>query len=440
MKLVNIHTLVVVAGIAMAAGSQHSLRAQTTTLQQCVDASLSDNPNLQVGRNNLRLNSLRQREAKSNRMPRVTAAADYKYFTNLPYQLLPLSVFNGPEGQFKEAQFGVPHNLGANVQLAMPLYQPTIKSGVKGAEIAAEMSRLQVEKSEEQIIFDVTNLYYNAQILQQQILFVDSNLVNAGRLLATMQLLRQQGLAKGTDLGKIELQQAQLQSQRAQLAGKLAQVLNGLNFFMGRELDAPLSVPADIQQGENAIYPVSPSIEIRMAEVQNRLLVNDLNLVKKTKLPTVSLVANYGITGFGYFQQPDPFLKIFPIGFLGAQASYPIWNPATRFKMAQKEVEIMSNQLQTEQLKAQSELQIANAILQRNTALGNIPSVQQEIALADLVYRQTLVQQQQGTATITDVLLADNAVRETQTRYLNVLIDYLKADLEWKKASGSLKN
>ncbi|MBL7809658.1 MAG: TolC family protein, partial [Saprospiraceae bacterium] len=297
-----------------------------------------------------------------------------------------------------------------------------------------------VEKSEEQIIFDVTNLYYNAQILQQQILFVDSNLVNAGRLLATMQLLRQQGLAKGTDLGKIELQQAQLQSQRAQLAGKLAQVLNGLNFFMGRELDAPLSVPADIQQGENAIYPVSPSIEIRMAEVQNRLLVNDLNLVKKMKLPTVSLVANYGITGFGYFQQPDPFLKIFPIGFLGAQASYPIWNPATRFKMAQKEVEIMSNQLQTEQLKAQSELQIANAILQRNTALGNIPSVQQEIALADLVYRQTLVQQQQGTATITDVLLADNAVRETQTRYLNVLIDYLKADLEWKKASGSLKN
>lgn len=440
MKLVNIHILQIVIWFALAGFSHNTLQAQTMTLQQCIETALSNNKNLQVGRNNLNLNPLRQQEAKSNLWPKATASADYKFFTNLPYQLLPLSVFNGPEGQYKEAQFGVPHNLGVNLQLAMPLYNPQIKVGIKSAEIAAEIGDLQVEKSEEQVIFEVTNLYYNAQILQHQVLFVDSNLLNANRLLAMMQLLREQGLAKGTDIGKIELQQAQLQSQRARLDGKLAQVLNGLKFFMGQDLDAPLSVPKDIEQGNHPEYRVSTSVDTRIVQVQNRLLLNELDLLKKSKLPTLSIVANYGLTGFGYFKQPDPFFKVFPIGFLGVQAAYPIWNKTTHFKIAQKEVEITGNRLQSEHIQAQNDLQIANAILEKNTAQATIPTAQQQIALATSVYQQTLVQQQQGTATLADILLADNALREAQTNYLNALIDYLKADLEWKKASGSIKN
>lgn len=442
MKLVNIHFLKILLWLVLIGFSPISLQAQTMTLQQCIEAALSNNKNLQVARNNLQLSGLRQQEAKSNLLPKVMASADYKFFTNLPYQLLPLSTFNpaAPEGQFKEAQFGVPHNLGASVQVAMPLYNPQLKAGIRGAEIAAEMGALQVEKSEEQVIFEVTNLYYNAQILQHQMFFVDSNLVNVERLLNTLQLLRSQGLAKGTDVNKIELQQAQLQSQRSQLDGKLAQVRNGLNFFMGRDLNSSLSVFKEIEKAAEATYPASASLDVRMMQLQNRLLTNDLEALKKSTLPTVSAVANYGLTGFGYFKQPDPFVKIFPIGFIGAQATYPILNKTTRFKIAQKEVEIVGNRLQSEQIQAQNDLQIANAIVQRKVAQQNIPIMQQQINLANSVYQQTLVQQQQGIATITDILVADNAVREAQTNYLNALVEYLKADLELKKATGSIKN
>jgi len=176
-----------------------------------------------------------------------------------------------------------------------------------------------------------------------------------------------------------------------------------------------------------------------MIQVQNRLLMNELDILKKANGPTVSLLANYGLTGFGYFRQPDPFFKIFPIGFIGAQAVYPIWNKTTRQKMAQKEVEITSNQLKSEQVLAQNNLQLANAVVQKNSAAVNIPVLKKQIALAESVYRQTLLQQRQGTASIADILLADNALREAQTQYLLVLVEYLKADLELKKASGSIK-
>jgi len=205
-------------------------------------------------------------------------------------------------------------------------------------------------------------------------------------------------------------------------------------------LEAPLSVPKAIALADDRAYPVSPSVDARLAQVQNRLLLSELDLLKKSTLPTVSIVANYGLTGFGYSGQPDPFFKVFPLGFIGAQATYPLWNKATRFKLAQKEAALKSNRLQYAQIQAQNELQIANALLQRNTARGDIPTAQQQIDLAAAVYQQTLVQQQQGTATLTDILLADQALREAQTHYLNTLVEYLKADLELKKASGSIKN
>ena len=425
---------------AVAFGAQNAVQAQTITLQQCVETALLNNKNLQVGRNNQNLSQLKQREAKATLLPKATASADYKFFTNLPYQLLPLSVFNGPEGQYKEAQFGVPHNLGINVQLAMPLYNPQIRGGINATEIASELSNLQVEKSEEQLIFEVTNFYYNAQILQYQLLFVDSNLVNTSRLLANMKLLQEQGLAKGTDIGKIELQQAQLQTQRSQLDSKSAQVLNSLKFFMGKDLDAPLAVQTAILQVEKNEYTVLQSLDAHIVQTQNRLLTNELNTIKKSRLPSVSVVANYGLTGFGYFKQPEPFFKVFPIGFIGAQATYPLWNKTTRFQIAQKEAELQSNRLQSANVQAQNDLMLANANLQKNAAAANLPASSQQIKWAKSVYQQTLLQQQQGTASLTDILLADNALREAQQNYLNLLVDYLKADLELKQASGSIKN
>lgn len=440
MRLVNIHLLRFVVWLAFVFGAQNATQAQTMSLQQCVETALLNNKNLQVGRNNQNFSQFKQQEAKAMRLPKATASADYKFFTNQPYQLLPLSVFNGPEGQYKEAQFGVPHNLGINVQLAMPLYNPQINGAIKTTETASELSNLQVEKSEEQVIFEVTNLYYNAQIVQHQIWFVDTNLVNASRLLANMELLRAQGLAKGTDIEKIELQQAQLQTQRILLFSKSAQVLNALKFFMGQGLEATLEVQTVILQVEKNEHPVLLSVDARIIQAQNRLLTNELNTIKKSRLPSVSVVANYGLTGFGYFKQPEPFFKVFPIGFIGAQATYPLWNRTTRHQIAQKATELQSNRMQSANVEAQNNLMLANAILQKNATVANLPAGAQQIEWAKSVYKQTLLQQQQGTASLTDILLADNALREAQQNYLNLLVDYLKADLELKKASGSIKN
>lgn len=439
MKLVSIHKQLFV--LLLIIGFQ-SAQAQTWSLQQCIDTAQVHNKNLQMNRNNIAIGEQREKEAKANLIPKVTANADYRYFTNLPYQLLPLNALNpsAPEGEFRAAQFGVPHNINANLQLTMPLYSPQVYGAIQTTKIASELTELQYQKTEEQIFFEISNLYYNAQILHHQLAFIDSNLINAERLLKNMQLLNEQLLAKATDVSKVKLQVSQLTTQKKTIKGKYEQVLNALKFAMGISIEQNLQIESNIQFQNTNEYTSSSTLDIRIIKTQNRLLSSELNTLNKSRyLPSLNIFGTYGTTGFGYNGEPNSFLDFYPIGFAGVQLSYPLFNgTVTQRKINQKKLELKNNELQMGLINEQNILQVENAKLQRKTAKQTVETLTEQIQLAKIIYEQTILQQKQGTATLTDVLLTDNALREAQQSYLTAVIDYLKADLELKKLTGNI--
>ncbi len=442
MKLVNIHILYLI--LLLSTIGVQSARAQVWTMQQCIDTAQVHNKNLQMSKNNIAIGEQKEKEAKANLIPKVTANADYKYFTNLPYQLMPLSTFNplAPEGQFKEAQFGVPHNINANLQLAMPLYNPQIYGAIQTAKIASELSELQYQKTEEQVFFEIANLYYNAQLLKHQIWFIDSNLINAERLLKNMQLLNEQLLAKGTDVSKVKLQVSQLATQKESAGSKYKQILNALKLAMGIGMEQNIDIEPAIQYQNSIEYTPSSIVEVQLLKKQNRLLSSELSTLNRSRfLPSLSLVGMYGTTGFGYDKQPNDFLKFYSTGFAGVQLSYPLFNgTVTQRKINQKKMELQNNELQSEFVAAQNNMQVENAKLQRLVAEKSVETATEQIELAKSIYHQTIVQQKQGTAGLAEVLLADNALREAQQTYLTAVTDYLKANLELKKLTGNFSS
>ena len=440
MKLVNVHKPCLVL-LLIVIGFQ-SVKAQVWSLQQCIDTAQVYNKKLQVNRNDIAIGEQREKEAKANLNPKVTANADYKYFTNLPYQLLPLNALNpaAPEGEFRAAQFGVPHNINLNLQLSMPLYNRQLYGAIQTTKIASEWIELQYQKLEEQIFFDISNLYYNAQILHHQLAFIDSNLINAERLFKNMQLLNEQLLVKGTDVSKVKLQVAQLTSQKVGVKSKYEQVLNALKFTIGLSLENNLQIETNILYENSFEYSSLSTFDFRMAIIKNRWLGLELNILNKSRyLPSLNLFANYGTTGFGYNGKPNGFLDFYPIGFAGIQLSYPLFSgTVTERKINQKTLELKNNELQMGLINEQNYLQVENAKLQRKTAKNTLETLTEQIQLAQIIYEQTIVQQKLGTATITDILLADNSLREAQQTYLTAVIDYLKADLELKKFTGNI--
>ncbi|MCF8253475.1 MAG: TolC family protein [Bacteroidia bacterium] len=442
MKLVNIHKRYFVFLLIIL--SFQSVQAQVWTLKQCIDTAQLQNRNLQIGRINMAIGEQKAKEAKANLLPKVTANADYKYFTNLPYQFMPMSTFNptATEGQFKEAQFGVPHNINANLQLSIPLFNPQIYGAILTTKIANDLTELHYQKTEEQIYFEISNLYYNAQILNYQKTFIDSNLINAEKLLKNILLLNEQLLARGTDVSKVKLQVSQLNTQKENISKKYEQVLNALKFAMGISNEKKLQIEANIQYQETIEYAPSTILDIHIIRTQNLLLSSELSTIKKSRLlPTLNLIGMYGTTGFGYDKQPNEFLKFYPIGFAGIQLSYPIFNGTIiQRKLNQKRLELRNSELQFSLITEQNTMLAENAKLQRKVAKKSVETSGEQIELAKNIYEQIILLQKQGTASLTDVLLADNSVREAQQIYLTSVIDYLKADLELKKLTGNISN
>lgn len=440
--LVNTHKLLIIPLIFI---GWNTVQAQEVwTLRQCIDTAQVYNKTLQINRNHIRISEQREKEAKANLIPKVTANADYKYFMELPTQLMPMNALNpqAPEGQFRDLQFGVPHNINANVQLAMPLYNPQVYGAIENTRIANALAQLQFQKSEEQVLYDITTLYYNAQILKHQLDFLESNLINTQKLLKNMELLKEQLLAKGTDVSKVKLQAEQLNTQRENVRNKYISILNALKLSIGISLERNINVVSKIEQQALTENNVENILDLKIIQTQNKLLNSELSTLNKSRfLPSLNLIASYGITGFGYDKTPNDFLKFYPIGFAGLQLTYPLFNgTVTQRIINQKKLEISNNELQAQLIGDKNKMETENALRQRTIAQQTVINTENQITLAQSIYEQTILQQKQGTAILTDVLLADNALREAQQNYLSAVIDYLKADLELKKLAGTIKN
>ncbi len=132
-------------------------------------------------------------------------------------------------------------------------------------------------------------------------------------MLKNLQLLKEQLLAKGTDVSKVQLQIDQLTNQGEITGNRYEQVINALKFTMGVSGERYMEVePLLLYPPENKEYKRASTIDIRLSESQSRLLVSELRTLKNSRLPSLSLYGTYGTTGYGYDKQPDEFLKFIP--------------------------------------------------------------------------------------------------------------------------------
>ena len=440
MKLVNIRKQIVLGIVFIL--FQQSMNAQILTLQKCLDSAKVNNKNLKISKNNTSISSQKQKEVIANLYPKVTANADYKYFIDLPTQLMPATIFGGPADTYKTVQFGVSHNINTYLQLTMPLYNPQLNGAINASKVANEIAQLNYQKTEEQLYFDITNLYYNAQLLQIQLGFIENNLINSNKLLKNIQLLKDNLMAKTTDVNKVQLQVDQLITQKELAINKFNQFLNLLKFSIGIPISSVIEIDKSIAFNIISNYQKSETIDIQIIKTQNKLLKTELNTLKNSKiLPTLNFVANYGYMGLGQDKKPNNFLDFYTTGFAGIQFSYPLFNGTiTNKKMVQKKYEIENSELQNSLATDQNAMQIENTTQQLVANKRAIDTADKQIKLAQEVCNQTVLQQKQGVASLTDVLQTDNSLREAQQNYLSIVIDYLKADLELKKLSNQLKN
>ena len=414
--------------------------AQTISLDQCLATAQEHNRSLALAMQDIELSTEKRKEVQGNLLPKISASADYRYYTDLPYQLMPASVFGGPEGTYKEVQFGVPQSLAANLQLQWPVFNPAILGAMHTSRIASEISELQRVRTKEELVVDVSQAYYNAQILKSQIIFLDSNVINMEKLMKTTALLYEQQVVKATDVDRIQLQLDQLISQRTTLQAQYRQVTNVLEFLMGIPFSNKLEVEQVIPlQMVNEYQPVQTT-ELKLMEKKLQLTQSQLQGAKLNRLPSLSAYALYGTTGMGTTGD-NSFFNFYPIGSVGVKLSVPLFSgTVTQHKINQQKIELNKSTLQQEIAIDKNRMEIENARKQYRAAKDFAITTLSQIKLANNIYSQTVLQNQLGVASLTDVLIANNSIRDAQQQYSSALINLFRAELEIKRVTGNLTN
>ncbi len=428
--------------INTATSQQEKSQAGTYTLQQCIDTALVNSTQVQIAGNNRLAAEVKHKEVVAGLIPKLTASGEYKYFIDLPYQLMPAQIFGGPPGVYKEVQFGVPHNINANVTLQLPLYAPQLYGGMKQTALAAGMANTQLRKTKEQIYYDVTLLYRNAQLLINRIAFLDTSIANTNKILDNVRQLQAQQLTTETDVKRVALQLSVLNSQKAKIEAKVEQILNALKIYMGKPFDFDLQIVSEIESAteQPAEYTKSITADEELLDFKQQLIKSKISTLRKSKfLPQVGAFGYLGTTGFGYDGAPKSFLNFYPVNMVGLKISMPLFNgTVTNKQIAREKLEYQNVLLQQQAVKNKSDLEITNARNDLLIARQMLEVRQNEINLANDIYRDTYRQHQQALVSTTDLIKAENELRNAKQNYLSAMVDYLIADLKLKQLTGNI--
>ncbi len=412
--------------------------AQEMTLQQCIDSTLVHERRIKMAEADERIADARLREARGGMMPKLRAGAEYRYYIDLPYQLMPASTFGGPPDTYRAIQFGTPQNITANVALQLPIYDLTAIGAIRMNREAAAAAGIQSERTREDVVLEVSAVYYNAQIIQSRLTFLDSNLVNAEELLRSLSLLHQQALARGTDVDRMELQRDQLSTMRDKALSQQAQVLDVLRIFMGLKADAPLSVAQVDPVIAESVTGSGTTTAMRLADQGLRLRSARLGLMKQARYPSLSAQGFYGTAGFGPIGTNDHF-DFYPMSFLGLQLQVPIFQGTiVHHRIRTERFELEKAEVQREALKDREGMERRAAVRQFAVAQSTVVNTEAQLGLAGRIRSNTVELHKQGLAAISDLVMVHQAHREAQQNYLDALVDLRKAQLELQRLDGGL--
>jgi outer membrane protein TolC len=183
--------------------------------------------------------------------------------------------------------------------------------------------------------------------------------------------------------------------------------------------------------------------ETRRTDVALLQKQRDLNELqdKNIKSGIIPTVNAYGVANMAFYAKAgeNSTFQDVPGYWAGLQLNWSVFDGlARRAKRSQNQIDKEKLNVQLRQVKESIQMEESNARNKFGVEQRNINAKKDQVALAEKVYKQIQLQFKEGTVSLTDVIQSENSLLDAQSNYLTSLVQLLKAELEWKKATGSL--
>ncbi|NBG65442.1 TolC family protein [Acidiluteibacter ferrifornacis] len=437
---------IIIAVLLLLAIESNAQENKSLTLKDAITYALQNKSDAKRAKYEIANSEYQIQEARSRALPQISINGGVTYNPILQTTVIDGSTFGAP-GTI-QAALGQDWNSIAGISFNQTLFDQAVFTGLKAAKTTREFYQINEQLTEEQVIENVSNNYYQVYVLRQQIALVETNLETTTKVRDIVKGQLENGLAKQIDLDRMNVNLSNIKTQKQQLLNAVQLQENALKFYMGMPISASITIPEEEFavtpfNNQDSLNPNNRS-EFQLLKKQEELLTLQKKAMIAGYAPTLSLSANYNYLGQGdqlpWFATPSEGVYWSDFSSIGLSLRIPLFTGfGTRSKVGQANVQLQILQEDLKDTQLALDLDYENARTQISNSIITLQSQKENMELAEEIQRNINNNYLQGLASLTDLLDAENASIEAQNNYTSAVLDYKLAEIQLLKSKGELK-
>ena len=436
--------------IVCSVGLCGTVAAQTYTLEQLKDSALHNNFAIRKARFDISAAQQQRREAFTKYFPNVSATGLWfnankgmAQTTINPSELLPQSLAQAMAQQMPPqvlADLGNPINVSmmkngtiGGVTAVQPVFAGgQIVNGNRLAKVGENVSRLQLQLSENEVEKTTEQYFWQLMSLQEKMKTVEAVEALLADIAKDVDVALKAGVAMRNDLLQVQLRQNDIASQKLTLRNAISVVkLLIAQYCCLSDTVFTLVAPADegADQLQGAAFNVQSTPEYQLLSQQVRATGLQHKMEVGKNLPSVGVGA-----GYNYHNLLD---NNHTFGMIFATVSVPIsdwWGGSHAIK--RKKIEHEKAQAQLADNSELLRIRMQKAYNDVEEARQQLDIAQRSIEQADENLRLNRNFYQAGTSKMSDLLEAQLLYQQARDRQTDAVANYHNKLLEYRQAIG----
>lgn len=413
------------------------------TLEECLRLGIENNLSLESSRNEIRKGEHTLSENRAKLLPQINAVAGFNDNFNPPVSVTDGSAYGNPYNVTKTLQY----NASAGIQLQMPLYNQTVYTAVDIARTMNELNRLSYEKAREDLILQISKMYYLSQNTAEQIALIKENISRLNELSSITQAFYDNGMAMEVDVKRVNIN---LENQRVQYdnaQSMLTQQLNLLKYVIDYPADKEIALtPVDTENTTSVSLTGldNNQYELQLLQSKQKLAEQQRKMIGQGYIPSLSLTGSWMYSAYtdkakNWFHS-GPSNHWYNSSGIGLTLRIPIFDGLDkRAKMKKAKIEIENAKLSYENALKNMQTQYLNATNELMNSQRNFRKQKDNYLLAEDVYQVTTDRYREGIASMAEVLQDEMRMSEAQNNYINAHYNYQVTNLSLLKLTGQLE-
>lgn len=387
-----------------------------------------------------------RKETAANGMPQVTASGTYSDMLIGKIDI-PQSVYGMVDPKYAPlldqlSNIDALYSASAGVQVTQLIYSQSYLTGLKTVKKTEELYSLLKTKTEEDVIEEVANVYYQASSLMMQLSTLDKSLSNLNEIHRIADLNYRNDLLKESSVSRLKVTITILEVNQQTLKNVIEIQLNYLKALAGMPADTilnidTLSINHNLTVAQNTGFRLEDVPSYQLLLKQDEINDMQIKLAKSKYFPTLAAFGQFNFSSYNTSTQIETLKNR---NTLGLQLSLPVFTSGLNSSKI-RQAQLRKSQNAEVMLKSRDLLSVNynNALSEYSTA-NKLLSVQKENRdLALKVYNQTASQYKEGMASMADLLNVNSDFLQADNFYNQQIIKCKLSEIKMLKSSGQLR-